>query len=94
MNALRSFFQLAKYKTTVSRELIAGLTTFTAMSYIPAFGVVALMCFTSNIAVGITAGLVLCPFSKMVAGKLGEVKPGLWALAALSLMFSIFYPYG
>jgi AGZA family xanthine/uracil permease-like MFS transporter len=61
---------------------------------IPAFGVVALMCFTFNIAVGITAGLVLYPFSKLVAGKLGEVKPGLWALAALSLMFFIFYPYG
>jgi AGZA family xanthine/uracil permease-like MFS transporter len=61
---------------------------------IPAFAVVALMCFTFNIAVGITAGLVLYPFSKLVAGKLGEVKPGLWALAALSLMFFIFYPYG
>jgi AGZA family xanthine/uracil permease-like MFS transporter len=34
MAALFSFFQLDKHKTTVSRELIAGLTTFTAMSYI------------------------------------------------------------
>ncbi|HLW54810.1 MAG TPA: NCS2 family permease [Candidatus Angelobacter sp.] len=61
---------------------------------IPAFAVVALMCFTFNIAVGITAGLVLYPLGKLVAGKIGEVKPALWALAALSLLFFIFYPYG
>jgi adenine/guanine/hypoxanthine permease len=34
MNAIRSFFELDKYNTTVSREVIAGLTTFTTMSYI------------------------------------------------------------
>jgi adenine/guanine/hypoxanthine permease len=61
---------------------------------IPAFAVVALMCFTFNIAVGITAGLVLYPLAKAVSGKAGQVKPGLWALAALSLLFFIFYPYG
>ena len=34
MNALRSFFRLDQYHTTVGREVIAGLTTFTTMSYI------------------------------------------------------------
>src|SRR5215472_13806572 len=34
MKALRGFFQFDKYQTTLSREFIAGLTTFTTMSYI------------------------------------------------------------
>jgi AGZA family xanthine/uracil permease-like MFS transporter len=61
---------------------------------IPAFAVVSLMCFTFNIAIGITAGLVLYPFSKLVAGKRAQVKPGMWVLAAVSLLFFVFYPYG
>jgi len=60
---------------------------------IPAFGVVALMSFTYNIGVGITAGFVLYPFCKLVAGRGREVKAGLWVLAALSLLFFVFYPY-
>ena len=52
------------------------------------------MCFTFNIAVGIGAGLVLYPLCKVVAGKVDQLKPGLWVLAALSLMFFVFYPYG
>lgn len=61
---------------------------------IPAFVVVALMCFTFNIAVGITAGLALYPLGKLVSRRVREVKPGLWALAVLSFIFFIFYPYG
>src|SRR5215472_8484001 len=34
MKALRGLFQFDKYQTTLSREFIAGLTTFTTMSYI------------------------------------------------------------
>jgi AGZA family xanthine/uracil permease-like MFS transporter len=60
---------------------------------VPAFAVIALMSFTYNIGVGITAGFVLYPFAKVVAGRWREVKPGLWVLAALSLMFFVFYPY-
>jgi AGZA family xanthine/uracil permease-like MFS transporter len=60
---------------------------------IPAFAVVSLMCFTFNIAVGITAGFVLYPLCKLVSGKHRQVKPGLWVLTALSLLFFIFYPY-
>jgi AGZA family xanthine/uracil permease-like MFS transporter len=60
---------------------------------IPAFAVVALMSFTYNIGIGMTAGFVLYPFCKLVAQRTKEVKPGLWVLAALSLLFFVFYPY-
>jgi AGZA family xanthine/uracil permease-like MFS transporter len=61
---------------------------------IPAFAVVTLVCFTYNIAVGISAGFVLYPLCKLVAGKIRQVKPALYALTLLSLLFFIFYPYG
>lgn len=60
---------------------------------IPSFAVVTLMCFTFNIAVGITAGFVLYPLCKLAGGKLREVKPALWLLTLLSLLFFVFYPY-
>ncbi len=60
---------------------------------IPAFAVVSLMAFTFNIAIGICAGFVLYPICKLVAGKANQLKPGLWVLTALSLLFFIFYPY-
>ncbi len=60
---------------------------------IPAFAVVSLMAFTFNIAIGICAGFVLYPICKLVAGKPSHLKPGLWVLTALSLLFFIFYPH-
>ena len=60
---------------------------------VPSFAVVALMSFTYNIGVGITAGFVLYPFCKVVSGRWREVRTGLWVLAGLSLLFFIFYPY-
>jgi adenine/guanine/hypoxanthine permease len=60
---------------------------------LPAFVVIALMIFTYNIGVGITAGFVLYPFCKLVTGRAREVKTGLWVLAGLSLLFFVFYPY-
>jgi adenine/guanine/hypoxanthine permease len=60
---------------------------------IPAFAVVVLMAFTFNIAIGICAGFVLYPLCKIVAGQLGQLKPGLWVLTGLSLLFFVFYPY-
>lgn len=62
-------------------------------SVIPAFAVVALMSFTYNIGVGMTAGFVLYPFFKVIAGRAREVHAGLWILGVLSLLFFIFYPY-
>jgi AGZA family xanthine/uracil permease-like MFS transporter len=61
---------------------------------IPAFAVIVLMAFTFNIAIGITAGFVLYPVCKLVAGKASQLKPGLWVLTGLSLSFFVFYPYG
>ncbi|MFQ6115762.1 MAG: solute carrier family 23 protein, partial [bacterium] len=59
----------------------------------PALAVIILMSFTYNIGIGITAGFVLYPIFKVVAGRTREVRPGLWVLAGLSLLFYIFYPY-
>jgi AGZA family xanthine/uracil permease-like MFS transporter len=60
---------------------------------VPAFAVVTLMSFTFNIGVGMTAGFVLYPLCKIVAGRWREITPGLWVLALLSLAFFVFYPY-
>jgi AGZA family xanthine/uracil permease-like MFS transporter len=60
---------------------------------IPAFTVIALMSFTYNIGVGITAGLILYPLFKLAAGRWREVHAGLWMLCGLSILFYIFYPY-
>ncbi len=60
---------------------------------IPCFAVVALISFTYNIGIGITAGLVLYPACKVIAGRRREVRGGLWVLAAMALLFFIFYPY-
>ena len=60
---------------------------------IPAFAVVVLMAFTFNIAIGISAGFVLYPICKLVSGEFAQLKPGLWVLTGLSLLFFIFYPY-
>jgi AGZA family xanthine/uracil permease-like MFS transporter len=60
---------------------------------LPALAVIPLMCFTLNIAIGITAGFVLFPLCKLVTGKRAQIKPGMWALAAVSLLFFVFYPY-
>lgn len=60
---------------------------------LPAFTVIALMSFTFNIGVGITAGLLLYPILKLVAGRAREIHAGLWVLAALSALFFLFYPY-
>jgi len=76
--------------------MLAPITRIDFADYtesVPAFAVVVLMAFTFNIAIGICAGFVLYPICKIVAGKLNQLKPGLWVLTALSLLFFIFYPY-
>jgi len=60
---------------------------------IPAFATIALMSFTYNLAVGITAGFVLYTLFKLGSGRAREIQPGLWVLALLSLMFFACYPY-
>ncbi|HID10848.1 MAG TPA: NCS2 family permease [Candidatus Latescibacteria bacterium] len=60
---------------------------------VPAFAVVALMSFTYNLGVGMTAGFVLYPLLKTLAGRAREVPAGAWVLGGLSLLFYVFYPY-
>jgi len=60
---------------------------------IPAFLTIALMSFTYNIGVGMTAGLITYPLLKTITGRFREVPRPMWLLAALSLSFYIFYPY-
>jgi AGZA family xanthine/uracil permease-like MFS transporter len=60
---------------------------------VPIFSVITLMSFTYNLGIGITAGFVLYPLMKLIAGRYREIPPGLWVLGVLSLLFFIFYPY-
>lgn len=60
---------------------------------IPVFCVITLMSFTYNIGIGMTAGFMVYPLFKILSGKVREIKPGLWLLTGLSLLFYIFYPY-
>ena len=62
-------------------------------SAIPVFSIIVLMSFTFNIGIGMTAGFLLYPLFQALSGRIAEVRPGLWVLAGLSLLFFIFYPY-
>jgi len=71
MSAVARFFQLEQHGTTISREVIAGLTTFTTMSYI----VVVNPAILSN--AGIPAGP--CFVATVVAAVFGCALMGLYA---------------
>ncbi|UCE24139.1 MAG: NCS2 family permease [Candidatus Zixiibacteriota bacterium] len=82
--------------------IIVGLlmmTTITQIEFndlteaIPAFCVIVLMSFTYNLGIGITAGFAVYPIMKIFAGRIREVNAGMWILAAISILFFIFYPY-
>jgi AGZA family xanthine/uracil permease-like MFS transporter len=60
---------------------------------VPAFTVIVLMSFTYNIGIGMTAGFVVYPLAKIVTGRWRVIRPGMWVLAAMSLLFFILYPY-
>ncbi len=57
---------------------------------LPAFACIALMVFTYNIANGLTAGLVLYPIGKIVAGRARELNWGHVTLALLCLTYFLF----
>lgn len=61
---------------------------------IPAFMTIALMIFTYNIGVGMTAGLLSYPLIKLCTGRMRDVSAGMWVLALLSLLFFVFMPKG
>src|SRR5262249_48162257 len=57
---------------------------------VPAFVTIVMMVFTYNIANGLTAGLVVYPLIKAVAGRVADVKPGAWVLAGVWGGYHIF----
>lgn len=57
---------------------------------VPAFATIAMMAFTYNIANGLTAGLVLHPLMKLLAGRFREIRAGSLVLAALCLVYYAF----
>ncbi len=61
---------------------------------IPAFLTIALISFTYNIGVGITAGRLVDPVLKLLTGRVREAPPAQWLLAAMSLAFFLVYPEG
>ncbi len=60
---------------------------------VPAFSIIVLMSFTYNPGIGMTSGFVLYPVTKFFAGKIKEVKTGMWILFLFSVLFYVFYPY-
>ncbi|WP_076790465.1 NCS2 family permease [Chlorobium sp. KB01] len=60
---------------------------------LPAFLTIALMIFTFNIGVGMTAGFIAYVLLKLFTGRVREVRGGMWILALLSFTFYLFYPY-
>jgi len=58
---------------------------------VPAFTTVIVMVFTFNIANGLTAGLVLYPVMKVLAGRARELRAGTLVLAALC---GLYYAFG
>lgn len=57
---------------------------------VPAFATLAMMVFTYNIANGLTAGLLLAPLCKVLAGRWREVTPGGATLGAICLAYYLF----
>jgi AGZA family xanthine/uracil permease-like MFS transporter len=57
---------------------------------VPALVTIALILFTYNIANGLTAGLVLYPLFKVLAGRWREVNGGVLVLGALCLIYFVY----
>lgn len=72
---------------------IMSLDTRDHTEWIPAVCTIALMSFTFNVGVGMTAGLLLYPLLKLTTGRAGEVPKPLWLLTGMSLLFYLVYPY-
>lgn len=60
---------------------------------IPVFTMIALMSFSFNLGIGLTAGFVTFTIVKCFSGKAKEISVGMWVLSVLSLLFFVFYPY-
>jgi AGZA family xanthine/uracil permease-like MFS transporter len=56
----------------------------------PSFATIAMMIFSYSIANGLTAGLVLYVVIKSLTGRVAEVPPGAWVLAAMCMFYFVF----
>ena len=72
---------------------ITRLTSSDFTESVPVFCIIVLMSFTYNIGIGMTAGFLVFPLLRVVTGRGREIKPGMWVLAGLSVLFFVFYPY-
>jgi AGZA family xanthine/uracil permease-like MFS transporter len=57
---------------------------------VPAFATIAMMVFTYNIANGLSAGLVLYPVVKLLAGRRADLHPGALVLALVCAVYFVF----
>ncbi len=57
---------------------------------VPAFATIVMMVFSYNIANGLTAGILIYPLMKLLAGRARELKGGSVALALLCAIYYIF----
>lgn len=57
---------------------------------VPAVCTIAMMLFTYNIANGLTAGLILYPLMKLLAGRWADLKAGTVVLGCLCLIYYLF----
>jgi adenine/guanine/hypoxanthine permease len=60
---------------------------------IPVFVTIVMMCFTYNLGIGITAGMVVHPLVKVFAGRVREIPWELWVMSVISLVFFVFCAY-
>jgi AGZA family xanthine/uracil permease-like MFS transporter len=59
---------------------------------IPVFAMIALMSFSFNLGIGLTAGFATYIIIKSFTGRFNEIRLGMWVLGGFSLLFYIFYP--
>lgn len=71
-------------------ESITKIRFDDATELVPAFTTIAIMVFTYNIGNGLTAGLVLYPVMKIVAGRARELNGGAIVLGLLCLVYYLF----
>ena len=65
---LEKFFRLSDHKTTLRREVVAGLTTFFTMSYIVAVNPAILKAAGMPVGASLTATILTCIFGTLLMG--------------------------